>query len=112
MNSKPLSRIPKNRKTKNNMTEAQMMEKFINEHADIAFKYVLWQETILPNQVFNPDVNVEAIDVELEEVQHYESVLTQEELNELFKDDIITFNDPGDEQPLTGKSNPNYGINN
>ena len=95
MENKPLSRIPKNRKSKmkNNMTEAQMMEKFINEHADIAFKYVLWQETILPNQIFNPDVNVEAVDLNGEEVQ------------------FITFNDPGDEHNNTsGNSVVNYGV--
>ena len=81
---------------KNKLTEEEMMKQFIEDHADIAFKYMVWQESILPNQIFNPDVQIEAEDVDVE---------------------IIYDGDPGDEHNngTSGHSKTNtlnnYGIN-
>jgi hypothetical protein len=63
MAPEPLSRIPKNRKKK--MTENEMMEKFLNENTDILLKYMLWKEHIMEPQVLNPDVKIDAVDVDV-----------------------------------------------
>ena len=80
----------------NKLTEEEMMKKFIEDHAEIAFKYMIWQEQILPNQIFNPDVQIDAEDVDVE---------------------VIYDTDPGDEYSggTSGQSKTNtlnnYGIN-
>lgn len=59
------------------MTEGELALKFIDEN-NLAMKFLLWQELFLDPQIVNPDVKVEA-----EDITHYESTLTQDELNEL-----------------------------
>lgn len=66
MAHKPLSRIPKNRKKK--MTEEEMQTMFINENMDILHKYLLWKETILPSQIVDSNVKIEADDVDFEDI--------------------------------------------
>ena len=87
MATKPLSRIPKNRKPKMKQTEGEMALQFIEENGH-TLSFIMWQELILEPQVISGDVSVEAIDV-----------------------DYITMNDPGDENNGTsGKSTLNYGV--
>jgi len=53
---------------KNKMTEVEMQTKFIEENMDVLHKYLLWKETILPSQILDDSVDVEAEDVEVVEV--------------------------------------------
>lgn len=46
------------------MTEEEMQTKFLNENMDVLHKYLLWKETILPSQIVDADVKIEAEDVE------------------------------------------------
>lgn len=46
------------------MTEYEMQDKFINENMDVLHKYLLWKETILPAQVLDDSVKIEAEEVE------------------------------------------------
>lgn len=110
MTNKPLSRIPKNRKTKNKMklTENQMQTEFINTNMDILHKYLLWKETILPSQILNNDVAVLAEDVEVEDITYYETTLGAEGLKELFKDNgLVPNGESGDSVINYGVINPN-----
>jgi len=50
------------------MTEVEMQTKFINENMDILHKYLLWKETILEPQIVNSDVEIQANDVDYEDV--------------------------------------------
>ena len=50
------------------MTEVEMQTKFIEENMDVLHKYLLWKETILPSQILDDSVDVEAEDVEVVEV--------------------------------------------
>lgn len=52
----------------NNRTEEELQTKFINENMDILHKYLLWKETILEPQVVDSDVNVEAVDIDYDEL--------------------------------------------
>lgn len=45
------------------MTEEEMQTKFINENMDILHKYLLWKETILPSQILDDSVEIEAEEV-------------------------------------------------
>ena len=47
-----------------NVTEYEMQDKFINENMDVLHKYLLWKETILPAQVLDDSVKIEAEEVE------------------------------------------------
>lgn len=40
-----------------------MQTKFINENMDILHKYLLWKETILPSQILDDSVEIEAEEV-------------------------------------------------
>ena len=42
------------------MTETEMQTKFINENMDVLHKYLLWKETILPSQILDDSVEIEA----------------------------------------------------
>ena len=37
------------------MTKCEKMERFINDHTDIAMKYMLWEDTILKDKQNNDD---------------------------------------------------------
>ena len=45
---------------KNNMTEEEMQTEFINSNMDVLHKYLLWKETILPSQILDDSVEIEA----------------------------------------------------
>ena len=49
------------------MTEEEMQTEFINTNMDVLHKYLLWKETILPAQILDDSVNIDA-----EEVEHVE----------------------------------------
>lgn len=51
------------------MTEYEMQDKFINENMDVLHKYLLWKETILPAQVLDDSVKIEAEEVETTVIQ-------------------------------------------
>jgi len=50
------------------MTDCEMMTRFIEENTDIALKYIMWQENFLDPQVFDSNVNIDADDVDHEDV--------------------------------------------
>jgi hypothetical protein len=50
------------------MTEEELQTKFINENMDILKKYLIWKEHILPPQVLDESVDIEA------ETQDYDDV--------------------------------------
>jgi len=44
------------------------MTRFIEENTDVALKYIIWQENFLDPQVFDSNVNIDADDVDHEDV--------------------------------------------
>ena len=53
---------------KNNMTEEEMQTEFINSNMDILHKYLIWKEAILPAQILDDSVEIEAEEAEVIEV--------------------------------------------
>lgn len=45
---------------KNKMSEEEMQTEFINSNMDVLHKYLLWKETILPSQILDDSVEIEA----------------------------------------------------
>ena len=50
------------------MTEEEMQTKFINENMDILHKYLIWKEAILPSQILDDSVEIEAEETEVVEL--------------------------------------------
>ena len=50
------------------MTECEKYRKFIEENTDITLKYMIWEEQFLEPQVFDSNVNIDADDVDHEDV--------------------------------------------
>ena len=50
------------------MTEEEMQTEFINSNMDILHKYLLWKETILPAQILDDSVEIEAEEAEVVEL--------------------------------------------
>ena len=51
------------------MTDCEMMTKFIEENADIALKFIMWQDLILEPQVFEGEIEAEDIESEIITIQ-------------------------------------------
>jgi len=50
------------------LTECEKYKKFIEENTDITLKYMIWEEQFLEPQVFDSNVNIDADDVDHEDV--------------------------------------------
>jgi len=50
------------------MTEEEMQTEFINTNMDVLHKYLLWKETILPAQILDDSVEIEAEEAEVVEL--------------------------------------------
>lgn len=51
-----------------NLQEYELQTRFINENVDILQKYLIWKDFISDPQIVNEDVEIEADDVELLDV--------------------------------------------
>lgn len=50
------------------MTQCEKMEKFINDHTDVAMKFMIWEDSILPMQITKQEngvTNVSDIDFDI-----------------------------------------------
>lgn len=47
------------------MTKCEKMEQFINDHTDIAMKFMMWEDTIL-NQNNNKDDSTDITDIDFD----------------------------------------------
>ena len=52
----------------NNLTLCEKYEKFLEENVDIMLKYMIWEEQFLSPQIFDNNVNIDAEDVDYEDI--------------------------------------------